>query len=382
MTDEGKAVQQALNDINEDTLTAILLKINSSIKRSGDDVTELAINRGVKTNGDEILTLVDVPTMKQLDYIKRGLSDIAYNSPGVPRPNELLPGLSEMAKDALDLRFNLSNALKKANPDYAKAVKLGQDKITRENALEQGYKFLDESYSPQQVIKVMEDAGDAEYAMARMGIRAHLERLIGKMKPTPSRMPNSKELDEVFKVLSSRDNRQILELVLSPKAYRAMVKDLDKAEVAIQLRITVAENSKTAIRSAVNKNIEDVTNEAASIRQTLAEGRGIEATRKIIQRINETDAITAKMKKIIMKDLANAMTGQRGTDAIAQMKAVYKAIQKGDQTIEDIEYLANFMYSGINLQLITGAATKTREIRDQYNKEPIYINKTKEALAL
>ena len=382
LTDEGKAVQQALNDINEDTLTAILLKINSSIKRSGDDVTELAINRGVKTNGDEILTLVDVPTMKQLDYIKRGLSDIAYNSPGVPRPNELLPGLSEMAKDALDLRFNLSNALKKANPDYAKAVKLGQDKITRENALEQGYKFLDESYSPQMVANVMKDAGDAEKAMARMGIRAHLERLIGKMKPTPSRMPNSKELDEVFKVLSSRDNRQILELVLSPKAYRAMVKDLDKAEVAIQLRITVAENSKTAIRSAVNKNIEDVTNEAASIRQTLAEGRGIEATRKIIQRINETDAITAKMKKIIMKDLANAMTGQRGTNAIAQMQKVYKAIQRGDQTIEDIEYLANFMYSGINLQLITGAATKTREIRDQYNKEPIYINKTKEALAL
>ena len=320
--------------------------------------------------------------MKQLDYIKRGLSDIAYNSPGIPRPNELLPGLSEMAKDALDLRFTLSNALKKANPDYAKAVKLGQDKITRENALEQGYKFLDESYSPQMVANVMKDAGDAEKAMARMGIRAHLERLIGKMKPTPSRMPNSKELDEVFKILSSRDNRQILQQVLSPKAYKRMVKDLDKAEVAIQLRITVAENSKTAIRSAVQKNVEDVTNEAASIRQTLAEGRGIEATRKIIQRINETDAITAKMKKIIMKDLANAMTGQRGTDAIAQMKKVYKAIKDGDQTMEDIEYLANFMYSGINIQLITGAATKTREIRDQYNKEPIYINKNKEELAL
>ena len=161
-----------------------------------------------------------------------------------------------------------------------------------------------------------------------------------------------------------------------------MVKDLDKAEVAIQLRISVAENSKTAIRANVNRSIEDVTNEAASIRQTLAEGRGIEATRKIIQRINETDAITGKMRKIIMKDLANAMTAQRGTDAIAQMKAVYKAIQKGDQTMEDIEYLANFMYSGINLQFITGAATKAREIRDTYNQEPTYnINQT-EALAL
>ena len=232
------------------------------------------------------------------------------------------------------------------------------------------------------VTRVLRDAGEAEKEMVRMGIRAHLERVIGKMKPTPSRMPKSKELDEIFKILSSNDNRDILQLVLSPKAYKKMVKDLDKAEVAIQLRISVAENSKTAIRANVNRSIEDVTNEAASIRQTLAEGRGIEATRKIIQRINETDAITSKMRKIIMKDLANAMTAQRGTDAIAQMKAVYKAIQKGDQTMEDIEYLANFMYSGINLQFITGAATKAREIRDTYNQEPTYnINQT-EALAL
>mgnify|MGYP003675586239 CR=1 FL=1 len=382
LTPEGQAVQEALNDINEDVLTEILQTINQSIKSSGDDVTELAFNRGVKANGDEILTLVDVPTMKQLDYIKRGLSDIAYNSPGVPRPNELLPGLSQRAKDALDLRYTLSNALKNANPDYAKAVKLGQDKITRENALEQGYKMLDEAYTPQMVTRVLRDAGEAEKEMVRMGIRAHLERVIGKMKPTPSRMPKSKELDEIFKILSSNDNRDILQLVLSPKAYKKMVKDLDKAEVAIQLRISVAENSKTAIRANVNRSIEDVTNEAASIRQTLAEGRGIEATRKIIQRINETDAITSKMRKIIMKDLANAMTAQRGTDAIAQMKRVYKAIQKGDQTMEDIEYLANFMYSGINLQFITGAATKAREIRDTYNQEPTYnINQT-EALAL
>jgi hypothetical protein len=381
LTDEGKAVQQALDDIDENVLTEILSGINQSIKKSGDDVTELAFNRSVKANGDEILTLVDVPTMKQLDYIKRGLSDIAYNSPGVPRPNELLPGLSQRAKDALDLRYTLSNALKNANPDYAKAVKLGQDKITRENALEQGYKMLDEGYSPQAVARVLRDAGDAEKEMARMGMRAHLERIIGKMKPTPSRMPDSKELDEMWKMLSSRDNRQILELVLTPKGYKNIVKDLDKAEVAIKLRISVAENSKTAIRANVTQNIEDITNEAASIRQTLAEGRGIEATRKIIQRINETDAISAKHKKLIMKELANAMTAQRGSAAIAQLKAVYKAIKNGDQTMADIEYLANFMYSGINLQFITGAATKGREIRDTYNKEPTYIINQTEALA-
>ena len=81
LTPEGQAVQEALNDINEDVLTEILQTINQSIKSSGDDVTELAFNRGVKANGDEILTLVDVPTMKQLDYIKRDLSNISYNTP-------------------------------------------------------------------------------------------------------------------------------------------------------------------------------------------------------------------------------------------------------------------------------------------------------------
>jgi hypothetical protein len=82
-----------------------------------------------------------------------------------------------------------------------------------------------------------------------------------------------------------------------------------------------------------------------------------------------------------MKELANAMTAQRGTAAIAQLKAVYKAIKNGDQTMADIEYLANFMYSGINLQFITGAATKGREIRDTYKKEPTYIINQTEALA-
>jgi len=189
------------------------------------------------------------------------------------------------------------------------------------------------------------------------------------MRPTPSRMPDSKELDEIFKLLSSRDNRQILQTVLSPKEYKKIVKDLDKAEVAIKMRIAVAENSKTAIRGNVLRNIEQVTDEATSIRQVMAEGRGVEATRKIIQRINETQAVSKKHKQIILKELASAMTGTRGKDAIAKLRQVYDAVKNGQQTLDDIEYISNLMYTGINLQLITGAATKGREIRDYMTEE-------------
>jgi hypothetical protein len=369
LTPKGEAVKKALDDIDEDILTEILRRVNSSLKKSTGDTTELTLNRTINAAGDEVITLGRMPTMKQLDYIKRELSHIAYSTPGVPAVGEPLPALSQRAKDALELRYNLSEALKAANPAYKKAVKLGQDKITRENALYMGYRMLNLEVSPQMVTKMLKDAGEAEKQYARMGIRANLESIVRRMRPTPSRMPDSKELDEMWKMLSSWDNRDILRQVLGPKEFKAMVKELDKAEVAIKLRVSVAENSKTAIRSNVYRSIEQATDEASTIRQTMAEGRGIEATRKIIQRINETEAISRKHKKLVLRELANAMTGARGTNAMKQLQEVYDAVKHGQQTMEHIEYLSNLLATRINLNLISGAVTKGREIRDYVQGE-------------
>jgi len=369
LTPKGEAVKKALDDIDEDMLTEILKRVNSSIKKSTGDTTELTLNRTINAAGDEVITLGRMPTMKQLDYIKRELSHIAYSTPGVPAVGEPLPALSQRAKDALELRYNLSEALKAANPAYKKAVKLGQDKITRENALYMGYRMLNLEVSPQMVTRMLKDAGEAEKQYARMGIRANLESIVRRMRPTPSRMPDSKELDEMWKILSSLDNRDILRQVLGPKEFKAMVKELDKAEVAIKLRVSVAENSKTAIRSNVYKSIEQATDEASTIRQTMAEGRGIEATRKIIQRINETQAISRKHKKLVLRELANAMTGTKGKAAMEQLKEVYNAVKHGQQTMEHIEYLSNLLATRINLNLISGAVTKGREIRDYVQGE-------------
>ena len=366
LSPKGQKVQEALDEIDEATLTKILSKINSRIRKSTGDTTELAFKRNVDASGNEFLTLVDNPTMKQLDFIKRELSDIAFNSPGVAAPGKMLPVLSQEAKDALHLRYMLSDALKKANPDYKKAVKLGQDKITSENALASGYDMLEEGVTPNMVANIIKDAGENEKLAMRLGIRAKLERVIGSMKPTPSRMPDSKELDEIWKILSSQDNRKILETVLGPKEFKKLVKDLDKAEVAIKLRVAVAENSKTAIRGNVLENIAKTTDEAKTIRQTLAEGRGVEATRRIIQRINETEAISKKHKHLVLKELASAMTGTRGKAAMDKLRKVYKAVKDGQQTMDDLEYISNFMYSGINLNLIAGSVTKGREIREYY----------------
>ena len=63
------------------------------------------------------------------------------------------------------------------------------------------------------------------------------------------------------------------------------------------------------------------------------------------------------------------MTGTKGKAAMEQLKEVYNAVKHGQQTMEHIEYLSNLLATRINLNLISGAVTKGREIRDYVQGE-------------
>ena len=300
--------------------------------------------------------------MKQLDFIKRELSSIAYESPGVMKPGQLIPVRGKNANDALDLRYRLSELLKGMNPAYREAVKLGQDKITRENALDVGSRMLRTDVTPQEVARLMKEAGEAEKEMARYGLRSNLDQMISRIKGSPTRQMDSKQLDVLFRELSSDDNRTILKSVLGTKEYRKLVKMLDRAETAIHFKAVVAENSKTGIRLQTNQTI----NEAAAqpVRDALGEAQPFVATREILKKINQSRLFTAKRKNMIMKDLANAMTGQKGTKAIAQLREVYDAVKDGNTTLAQIEYLSNFLATSLNAIPMATTIGTGREVQE------------------
>ena len=366
LSDGGKQVTELLDEIEPSMMTTLLSRINGSIKKSTGDTTQLSLKRSLNIEGKEVIELAELPTMKQLDFIKRELSDIAYNSPGVMKQGQILPVASRDASTAIGLRYRLSELLKGMNPAYREAVKLGQDKITRENALDVGGRMLRGDVTPQQVRLLMKDAGEAEKEMARYGLRSNLDQMITRIKGSPNRQMDSKQLDVLFKELSSEDNRLIIQSVLGNKEFKKLVKMLDRAETAIQFRAAVAENSKTGIRLQTNQTI----NEAAAqpVRDAMGEAQPFVATREILKKINQSRLFTAKRKNMIMKDLANAMTGQKGTAAIAQLKQVYKAVKDGNTTLADIEYLSNFLATGLNAFPQTFIMGTAREVQ-QYNED-------------
>ena len=366
LSDGGKQVTELLDEIEPSMMTTLLSRINGSIKKSTGDTTQLSLKRSLNIEGKEVIELAELPTMKQLDFIKRELSDIAYNSPAVMKEGQILPVASRDASTAIGLRYRLSELLKGMNPAYREAVKLGQDKITRENALDVGGRMLRGDVTPQQVRLLMKDAGEAEKEMARYGLRSNLDQMITRIKGSPNRQMDSKQLDVLFKELSSEDNRLIIQSVLGNKEFKKLVKMLDRAETAINFKAVVAENSKTGIRLQTNQTI----NEAAAqpVRDAMGEAQPFVATREILKKINQSRLFTAKRKNMIMKDLANAMTGQKGTAAIAQLKQVYKAVKDGNTTLADIEYLSNFLATGLNAFPQTFIMGTAREVQ-QYNED-------------
>ena len=247
------------------------------------------------------------------------------------------------------------------NPDYAKAVKLGQDKITRENALEVGFLVMTKQLSPQDLARALQGAGEAEKAMARMGLRASLDDLLNNIKGTATRRDvDVKGMDTLWSQLSSKANRTKIKMILGTKEYNKLIKLLDKAEAAIALRVAVAPNSKTAVRLKVMDSVEEITS-GGSLRQ-LSEARPAEAVKTIIQKIMQTQKLSNKHKAVVMKELAEAMTDAKGAKTIALYRKLYKAVKNGEATDAELARISDIIITRLNLAPLAVVETGRREL--------------------
>ena len=358
---EGKAVLEVLDAMPKKVKNQALSEVNDLLKMDGLDAYQIDLDFVQNEAGELILTEFKNLNMTQLDYIKRALSKIAYESEGVLKAGSIVPSMSALSLSALKQRHKLSEALKKMNPDYAKAVKLGQDKITRENALEVGFLVMTKQLSPQDLARALQGAGEAEKAMARMGLRASLDDLLNNIKGTATRRDvDVKGMDTLWSQLSSKANRTKIKMILGTKEYNKLIKLLDKAEAAIALRVAVAPNSKTAVRLKVMDSVEEMTGGGA-LRQ-LSEARPAEAARTIIQKIMQTQKLSNKHKAVVMKELAEAMTDAKGAKTIALYRKLYKAVKNGEATDAELARISDIIITRLNLAPLAVVETGRREL--------------------
>lgn len=327
---------QAGRDI-EAVFEAIPLRFKGkAIERANDQMKLDALKSGqpapkqIMANiaDDGSITFLEMPNLRQLDQIKQAIGSVAFKEvDNLGRP-------TTDALDAVQWYRQISDSLKSASPEYAKAVAAGGDKISLDNALELGLGMLSPKLTPRQVSQALKGADATDKQYTKLGIRSAVNDLIGNAKATiASPDIDINALRTVFGQLSSKNARDKIGLVLGSKSANQLFKDLDRAQMSLALRAATAINSKTFTRQVAEKQVDDLTDIGAI--SHLLRLEPAKATQKLTQSITgETDSLGVAAKQEIFTDIARALTQIKGKDARTALKVISRA-SKGQQVSDE-----------------------------------------------
>ena len=363
-SDEGKAVMGVLNRMPPDLMRRALKEANDLLKMEGKDAFQITAEIGE----DGIIKWVKQPNFMQLDYIKRALSEVAYGDAAVPVAGQGIQfQASALSKQAKNMRYQLNEALKKMNPTYGKAVKLGQDKITRENAIDIGENAMNNNVTVAQLVRLLADKniGEAERKMVMLGFRANLDRLLGNVKATATHGADTQAMKKLWKDMTSKNAQKKLKLLIpNKKEFKKIEKVLDKAEAALNLQAAVNINSKTAIRLQQKESLDELGQEGILTQVSKGEKGTMDVPAMIVGKLMSSKLMTARVKNTILKELAQVMTELKGAPARKAYKEMYKAVRDDNIGKDTLLELTQFMMGRLRMSPTIAATQIYKSVKE------------------
>lgn len=333
---EGKAVEDLLKRIPGRYLGGAIQKANELMQWEG--VKNQQIMAQIAPDGT--VNIKEMPNVLQLDYIKRALNAVAEGSRddfGRLKPDGLLP-----ADAAKEVRSALGNAV----PEYGMATRLGGDKIAEDNALRLGTKLFDPSTTREDVAKATRGMGVAERTRLANGLRQHVDDILANVKVALTD-PNmdAREAVKMVKEFSSRANREKLRMAIGDRNANTLLSVIDTQTKALNLRAAVAQNSKTFPRQTMDQTIKQMNE--PGFWATLGQGKPLEAPKRLMQRMTNQapEALQAREDKVY-EELARALTGPRGADAMSLLGNLQYIAQRAPENAEAAQFLGSLLGYG------------------------------------
>lgn len=200
---------------------------------------------------DGTVTFQSMPDVMQVDYITRALRDEAKTAGFGTSEGRALNNL------ARSIRGSLGDAV----PDFKTASASARDPIVQREALEFGAKLLKPNM-PRDVARAEILGMDgAQVSMAKQGVRSDIDEIMSNVKSTLSN-PDENAVQQAIKAvkdLSSQANREKIEMLMTPREADDLFGRLDRAAQSLQLRASVAKNSRTYGRQAVDESIKQMS---------------------------------------------------------------------------------------------------------------------------
>ena len=323
-SETGQKVEALLSRIDKRTLAAAAREAEEEMAFSGLQ-PQFLLDIG---DDGAIRGFAQMPNMAELDYIKRGLDELAENATEFGKTARKGQRARAYARELRDL-------LADANPDYRQALEAGGDAISQRNARDLGQKMLASNTTVEDVVLGTQGMRPEDLARVKQGVRTEIEKRLGDVRRLRSG-PVSAEQQQAWlaiSTLTTPNNQAKLAAVLGDDEARAFISQLDEATRAFGVRASAAGNSATSGREAFRTGIKDAASRGRiperPPRSILDEalslpGRGVNAL------FGATPGRIAAREEGINRELAELLTGRTGQDAIDAFEMLLRQAQIPD----------------------------------------------------
>lgn len=331
----GMAIEGLFERIPDRVKAEAIRKANEAMQLEGTRDKTMQIRAVIGDDGS--VSFSEMPNITQLNELKIALQEMAQDMVN-PRTGQM----TAEGRRYLNVASELRGLLTEANPIYGRAVSLGGEKIQEENAFMLGLDFLKDKMTREEVAKGLKGLTDMQRDLVKRGVRSNIDETVANVKAAMDAGGETEiaEARKLLRNLSSRANREKLQMLLSPQEYAEVEKAMMQAYMAMDLRAATARGSQTAIRQQVQGDIEQAT--GGGIARNLQQGQPVMATQDIIKVLTgATDAYTVQQRQAVYADLARVLVGQQGKDAKAALGYIQKAVEDGKIDQKRAAFVAN-----------------------------------------
>jgi len=262
------------------------------------------------------------PDVLQLDYITRELNDKAesFARSGEKGKANVFGSLSREIRDLL----------KDQAPAYGEALRAGQDKIRRQEAIDLGFDLIDKQMSRGEIARQVKKLNPTQRQELARGLRSRIDEEMSNIAQLASD-PNvdALELRNVIKKMSSDAVSTKLTTALGPQKAKVIVDQIEDGLAAMRLRAAVSMNSKTAQRQAVIGEVENIiSGGSGGILQSLKRVEPGQTSKLVLRAITgATEEAEAVRRAGLFEEMTQVLTQIRGQNARDALTLIRRAME-------------------------------------------------------
>lgn len=295
---------QTLKNLIKNRVPASAIRAANELMRTEGNASKQILAR-LKDDGSVVFERL--PDVRQIDYITRGLNQVADTANG----QGALGGQTPLGRAYQGLSNKIRDTLRQHVPEYDRALNVAADAIKRSKAIEIGSKLFSPSVTRDVAAQMVKGMTAAEKTALATGIRSNIDDAMARVTRTVmDGDTNAREAIKALKDFSSRANKEKLSIAIGPLRAGKIFSDLDKATRSFELRAAVAENSKTYARLATDRRIKEIT-QPGPVGQFL-QGKPLNAGKRTAQVLTgKTPERIVAQEDAMYSQIAKLLTGSR-----------------------------------------------------------------------